>query len=148
LIQAVKTKDVQAVRALVKQRIDVNTPQGDGSTALHWAARIDDLAIADVLIRAGRTGKRRERHRCSAAASGVPEPERGDGRSAPERRRDANAVMLNGETVLMTCARSGNAKAVNALLVRGAKVNAKETGHEQTALMWAVAQSHPTWLAC
>src|SRR6185436_17129802 len=53
LIQAVKTKDVQAVRTLLKQRIDVNTPQGDGSTALHWAARIDDLAIADVLIRAG-----------------------------------------------------------------------------------------------
>ena len=47
LIQAVKNKDIQAVRMLVKQRIDVNSPQGDGSTALHWAARIDDLAIAD-----------------------------------------------------------------------------------------------------
>ena len=50
---------------------------------------------------------------------------------------------LNGETVLMTCARGGNAEAVRALLVKGARVNAKETAHDQTALMWAAAQRHP-----
>ena len=41
------------MRALIKQRVDVNAPQGDGATALHWAAHVDDLAIADLLIRAG-----------------------------------------------------------------------------------------------
>jgi ankyrin repeat protein len=30
--------DVEAVRALVKQGADVNASQGDGMTALHWAA--------------------------------------------------------------------------------------------------------------
>ena len=39
---------------------------------------------------------------------------------------DANAASLNGETVLMTCARSGGAQAVKALLVKGARVNVKE----------------------
>src|ERR1700752_559433 len=53
LIKAVRGKDVAAVRALIKQRVDVNAPQGDGATALHWAAHVDDLTIADVLIRAG-----------------------------------------------------------------------------------------------
>ena len=53
LIQAVRNRDVQSVRALLNQRVDANAPQGDGSTALHWAAHVDDVAIADLLLRAG-----------------------------------------------------------------------------------------------
>ena len=56
---------------------------------------------------------------------------------------DANAASINGETVLMTCARSGDPRAVKALLVKGARVNVKEKAHGQTALMWAAAQRHP-----
>src|SRR5262249_36446520 len=53
LIDAVKARDVDAVRALVKRRVDVNARQGDGTTALHWAVHRGDLTIADLLIRAG-----------------------------------------------------------------------------------------------
>ena len=53
-----------------------------------------------------------------------------------------NAALLSGETVLMTCSRTGEAAAVRALLARGANVNAKEPSHDQTALMWAAAQAH------
>ena len=56
---------------------------------------------------------------------------------------DANAKLLSGETALMTCARTGDATAVKALLVHGASVNAKESAHHQTALMWAAAEDHP-----
>ena len=59
----------------------------------------------------------------------------------PARTRTRRS--LSGETVLMTCARTGDAAAVKALLARGASVNAKEPGHDQTALMWAAAQAHP-----
>ncbi|PYS42270.1 MAG: hypothetical protein DMG14_04530, partial [Acidobacteria bacterium] len=55
---------------------------------------------------------------------------------------DANAVSNEGETVLMTAARTGNVDAVKVLLARGADVNAKETWHGETALMWAVSQKH------
>ena len=41
LIKSIRSKDVTAVRALIKQRVDVNAPQGDGATALHWAAHVD-----------------------------------------------------------------------------------------------------------
>jgi uncharacterized protein len=58
-----------------------------------------------------------------------------------------NAALLNGETVLMTCARAGDAAAVRALLAGGASVNAKERAHDQTALMWAAAESHPDVVA-
>ena len=53
LVRAVRNKDANSVRALLKQHVDVNAPQGDGSTALHWAAHVDDLAIAELLLRAG-----------------------------------------------------------------------------------------------
>ena len=56
---------------------------------------------------------------------------------------DANASLMSGETVLMTCARTGDAHAVTALLARGADVNAREHEHRQTALMWAAAERHP-----
>ena len=43
LIEAVKKVDKVAVRALLQRPIDVNLPEADGMTALHWAARLDDL---------------------------------------------------------------------------------------------------------
>ena len=43
----------------------------------------------------------------------------------------------------MSCARTGNAEAVKALLLHGAEVNAKENTQDQTALMWTVSQQHP-----
>ena len=42
-----------AVRTLLQQKADVNAPQIDGSTALHWAVEADDLELTDLLIRAG-----------------------------------------------------------------------------------------------
>jgi uncharacterized protein len=131
------------VRALLKQRIDVNRAQGDGATALHWAAHRDDLAIADLLIRAG------ARARVANDLGVTPLHLACTNRSAPMVERllaagaNARAALVNGETVLMTCARAGNALAVKTLLAHGADVNAKENEHHQTALMWAVAQHHP-----
>jgi ankyrin repeat protein len=143
LVEAMKGKDAPAVRALLKQRVDVNATQGDGATALHWAAHHDDLASADLLINAGA--------RVDAAndLGATPLHLACINRSAPMVERllaagaNPNAKLLNGETVLMTCSRTGDVKAVKALLVKGADVKAKEPEHDQTALMWAVSQRHP-----
>src|SRR4030095_14441473 len=48
-----------------------------------------------------------------------------------------------GETALMTVARTGSVEAARVLLAPGAKVDAKESWQGQTALMWAVSQKHP-----
>src|SRR5688500_17243110 len=45
--------DRAAVRAALARKADVNAPQADGTTALHWAVEQDDVEMADVLIRAG-----------------------------------------------------------------------------------------------
>ncbi len=45
--------DREAVRALLKQGADVNAAQGDGMSALHWAADRGDAELAEMLIYAG-----------------------------------------------------------------------------------------------
>ena len=52
---------------------------------------------------------------------------------------DPNTTMPEGDTALMTAARTGNVGAVKALLIRGASVDARENWKGQTALMWAAA---------
>ena len=47
---AAKRHDLDAVRTLLKQHVDVNAPLPDGATALHWAAQWDDAALADMLV--------------------------------------------------------------------------------------------------
>ena len=51
-----------AVRALIAQKADVNAPQADGATAMHWAAYHDDVELVDLLIRAGASVTAANRH--------------------------------------------------------------------------------------
>src|ERR1700729_46648 len=53
LVDAVKNQDADSVRALLKQHVDVNAPEADGTTALHWAAHWGDLAMVDALLQEG-----------------------------------------------------------------------------------------------
>lgn len=143
LIDAVKKQDPAAVRALVKAKVDVNAPDGEHATALHWSVLHDDMDTADVLIGAGaRVG--------SVNDYGVtPLWLACMNRNALMIQRllkagaDSNASLTTGETVLMTCARTGNPDTIKALVKGGADVNAVEKLQGQTALMWAVAQGHP-----
>jgi len=48
LVDAVKSKDKDGVRTFLRQGADVKTPEADGTTALHWAVRVDDLDMADL----------------------------------------------------------------------------------------------------
>jgi ankyrin repeat protein len=123
--------------------VDVNAPQDDGATALHWAAHWDDLAMADLLIQAGANASAADDlgvtplfMACTNGSGTMVERLLAAG-------ANANAASVTGETPLMTCSRGGNANAVKALLAHGSNVNAKENSRDQTALMWAVAQRHP-----
>jgi hypothetical protein len=43
----------EVVRALLTEGADVNAAQGDGMTALHWAARRGDASMVQMLVYAG-----------------------------------------------------------------------------------------------
>jgi ankyrin repeat protein len=140
LPDAVERRDAAAVRALLQQHIDVNAPQGDGTTALHWAARWDDLETAGLLLRAGADVD-------SKTDLGVTPLwlacQNGSARTVQALvagGADVSAALVSGETMLMRAAWTGNVDVVKLLLKGGAAVNAKENGRGQTALMWAVSQ--------
>ena len=40
--------DKAAVRTLLQQKANVNAPQIDGTTALHWAVEANDLELTDL----------------------------------------------------------------------------------------------------
>ncbi|MEW5916722.1 MAG: ankyrin repeat domain-containing protein, partial [Gemmatimonadota bacterium] len=50
---AAMRRDAAAVKQLLKQGADVNASQGDGMTALHWAARHGDADLVRMLVYAG-----------------------------------------------------------------------------------------------
>src|SRR5580658_3376463 len=121
---------------------DARIPDPDGTTALHWAVRHDDLKAADALIKDGADVKAANRYGMTAMNLAAMNG------SAPMIRKlldagvDPNSANPGGETALMTAARTGKLDAVTLLLDRGAKVNAKDDVHGQTALMWAVLENH------
>lgn len=143
LVEAVRNQDRDAEQVLLRQRVDVNAAQPDGATALHWAVHWDDLDTAQRLIDAGakvnipnQLGITPLLLACSNGSARMTEKLLAAG-------ADPNIVPPTGESPLMIAARSGSVDAVKALLAHGAQVNAKEKSHEQTALMWAVAEHHP-----
>ncbi|HUU34035.1 MAG TPA: ankyrin repeat domain-containing protein [Vicinamibacterales bacterium] len=137
---AAMRRDVPAVRALVRAGADVNGAQGDGMTALHWAATHGDTDLTHVLLYAGanvkatsRLGRYTPLHLASESGFG-PVVTALLGRGA-----DANAATTTGATPLMLAAQSGNVATVAALLDATADVNAAETANGQTPLMFAAA---------
>lgn len=141
LIDAARNADRDALRALLRQKVDVNAVENDGVTALHWASYRDDVESAGLLIGAGANVN-------TATDLGVtPLWTAGLNGSAAMVRRlleagaNPNASLLLGETPVMVAARTGNPEIVEQLLIKGANVNA-QAARGQTALMWAVAQKH------
>ena len=72
--------------SLLEKKADVNAPQVDGTTALHWAVRANDLEMTDLLLKAGATRFCRESVRRNADAAGCIEWQRGHPRSVSCRR--------------------------------------------------------------
>src|SRR5271165_6427494 len=62
LADAVMNGDTETVQTLLKLRVDVDAPQADGTTALDWAVRRDNLETADLLIHAGANVKATNRY--------------------------------------------------------------------------------------
>jgi uncharacterized protein len=140
---AVMKGDKAAVRALLRKKADVNTPQVDGATALHWAVYRDDLETADLLIGAGAKVAATNREGVTPLSMAALYGNTAMITRLLKAGADPKQRGPNGETTLMLAARNGDPEAVRLLIAAGAEPNARETLRGTTALMWAAEQKHP-----
>ena len=137
---AAMSGDAAAVRALLVAREDVNTAQGDGMTALHWAARRGHLEMVKMLLAAGANVRATTRLgsytplllASEGGHAAVIEALTGAG-------ADPAAATASGVTPLMLASASGQVDAIRVLLSHGADVNAAEPTRGETAIMFAAA---------
>jgi uncharacterized protein len=144
LADAVMQGNKQTIRSLLQKKADVNAPQKDGTTALHWAVRLDDLETADLLIRAGANVSAATRAGATPLQLAAINGNAAMIEKLLQGGADPNATLTQyGDTALMMAARTGKTDAIKVLLDHKAQVNAKETWGDTTALMWAASESHP-----
>ena len=139
---AVMHQDAAGIKKLLAAHADVNSPQPDGSTALHWAAYHGDARTTEQLLTAGAkpdvktdTGTTPLALACQSGNLELVKALLGKG-------ADANLSLENGETPLMMAARTGSVPVMKELLAHGAQVDAKEKLRGTTALMWAAANAN------
>ncbi|HEX9563726.1 MAG TPA: ankyrin repeat domain-containing protein [Gemmatimonadaceae bacterium] len=136
--------DTARLRVLLREGADVNAAQGDGMTALHWAASKGDSGLVQMLVYAGarletstRNGNYTPLHLASrnARAAAV--------KALLKAGSNVNATTTaGGTTALHFAARIGSVATMVALLDGGAVVDAREGAWEQTPLMWAANYGH------
>ena len=141
LADAAMRGDLTAVKSLIKQGADVNAAQGDGMTALHWAAERCDAELAETLVFAGanvsavtRIGLYTPLH--LAAKAGNPAVVRVLLKGGAEVNAKANP---SGATAVHLAALSGNPDVINLLADAKADLNAREAEWEQTPLIFAAS---------
>jgi uncharacterized protein len=140
--------DREAVKALLKNAADVNAAQGDGMTALHWAAVNGDAELAQMLITAGANIKATTR-----LGTYTPLYLASQHGHAPVLQAlitagaDVKSGTPNGTTPLMVAAASGKVDAAKVLVDSGADVNAKDGVRAQTPLMYAAASNRAAVIA-
>jgi ankyrin repeat protein len=132
--------DTAAVRALVAKGADVNAPQGDGMTALHWSALNGDMPTMNVLLEAKatvepvtRVGSYTPLHLASSRGHGAAVVRLLDAGSK------ATTVTATGVQAVHFAAQAGSADAVRALLDRGVGVDVRDETHGRTPLVFAVS---------
>jgi ankyrin repeat protein len=141
LADAAMRGDTAAVKSLIKQGFDVGAAQGDGMTALHWAAERGDAELAEVLVYAGanvsavtRIGLYTPLH--LAAKAGNPAVVRVLIKGGAEVNAKSNP---SGATAVHLAALSGNPDVINLLADAKADLNAREAEWEQTPLIFAAS---------
>ena len=131
--------DLDEVRELLRRGADVNAPQSDGLTALHWAADNGDAAVAGVLIYAGANLAPLTRNDAytpmhMAARGGHAEV---IGQLVEAGADPAVATSRTGVTPMHLAAKAGSGEAIRALASGGAEVDARDHRWGQTPLIFA-----------
>jgi ankyrin repeat protein len=136
---AAERGDISKVRQQLRSGADVNETQGDGMTALHWAAERGDTELAEMLIVAGanveagtRLGAYSPLHLASRNGHAAIVKALLAANADPDRR-----TTNSGVAPIHLAAASPNPETVRVLLDAGADANATEGSWDQTPLIFA-----------
>ena len=140
--RAAREGDRATLASLLAGKANVNTPEVDGTTALHWAVRSDNLDLVKALLKAGANANAANRYGVTPVVLAAGTGDAAVMRALLDAGADAKFTAAEGETALMIAARTGRVEAVRLLLAHGADVNHVERWYGQTALMWAAADDH------
>ncbi|HTR00404.1 MAG TPA: ankyrin repeat domain-containing protein [Candidatus Acidoferrum sp.] len=135
-----------AALKLVTAGTDVNQASVDGTTALHWAAYKQDVALVELLLKHGANPNRHNDYGATPMSVASENGNYTIMQALVRAGGDIESPNAEGQTVLMAVARTGNTDTAKLLLDKGAKVNVKENWGGQTALMWAASQQQPAMI--
>lgn len=142
LAQAALDEDKAAVRSLLAGNADPNGVLPDGTSALHWAVRADDIDTVSALIAAHANVRLTDPDGVSPLALACANANAAMIRKLLAAGADVNSPDPSGETALMIAARIGSIEVLKVLLDAGAAVNARDRVSQQTALMIAVRENN------
>ena len=132
--------DTERVRELLRGGADVNAAQGDGMTAIHWAAEHDAVEMTEVLVFAGANLEATTR---LGGFTPLLVASRTGSAAVVDKLLDAGAPIeaatSTGETALHLAAASGSSETASVLVSHGANLDAVELTKGQTPLMFAAA---------
>ena len=138
---AVEARNPARTSKLLSSQIDVNAPQVDGMTALHWAVHHDDWELGKTLLDLGANASAKNRYGITPLYLACVNGNANLVGALLEAGADPNTTISGGETALMTAARTGDADVVTTLINAGAGIDVEER-NGQTAAMWAAAEGH------
>jgi ankyrin repeat protein len=147
LADRIQAGDRAAALKMIAEGADVNQPQPDGTTPLHWAAYRVDRELVLALLRKGARANVVNAYGASPLAEAVKVANVELVAMLLEAGTNANLANEDGQTPLMLAARTGNVAVAKLLVQHGAEVNRREGYRDQSAVMWAAGQGHAEMVA-
>ena len=141
LASLIQTGNRKAALDKIRTGADVNEAQPDGTRPLHWAVYRVDYELLDALIAKKAKVDVTNEFGSTPLAEAVKLADARMVKTLLDAGAAHESANQDGETALMLAIKTGNLPIVEMLIKAGANVNAVETFHNQTPLMYAAAAS-------
>ena len=147
LADTIKSGDRRTALEMIAKGADVNAAQGDGTTAIHWAAYQVDADLVKQLLAKGAKADVKNAFGATPLAEAVKVGNAPIVKLLLDAGANANAANEDDQTPLMLAAKTGLVDIADQLVRHKANVNQVEKWRGQTALMWAASENYPEMAA-